>query len=99
MQRVERAEVDRAREQRTVVRRSRVETVVAQTRAPARGELVDALQVPARLRVVVGRGYGRVDRVEDEVAALRAAQVLRLHLELAPRRRRPLELRVRDPGL
>src|SRR5690606_26364711 len=68
-----------------VVGRARVEPLGAQADAPARHELVDSLQVPARLHDAVGTGAAGAAHVVDEAAVSRAAQVFALQLEARPR--------------
>src|SRR6185369_8048182 len=76
-----------------------VEPFGAQADTPARHELIDALQIPARLRRAIPAFGGGAGDVGNQRAIAPAAQVLALQLEVGARRvavRRPLVDEVRD---
>ena len=62
-----------------------IEPVVAQSSAPASGELIHALQVPAGLRAAVSAGSSRNTERADvtaQVPAIGAAEILTLQLQV-----------------
>src|SRR5436190_14972976 len=80
------------------MRRARIQRVVTRSQAPARRELINALQIPAGLRVEIVIGEERARGVRD-LATFFAMQVFALHLELTTRRWRPLDHAIDDPGV